>query len=118
MALRLVLSPVVKFPVKGALTAEDGQTVDFDFTLTADRIGTSAQVGELTEAIRIAEAAGSKTPITDCLAPRVRGWHGVEDTDGEPMPFTEQALCDLLNLPGAATLVLAALLRASSVRAA
>ncbi|MFT3816030.1 MAG: hypothetical protein QM750_00120 [Rubrivivax sp.] len=86
--------------------------------MKADRVTHATQISQLDEAIKAAEAAGSKTPIADVLGPRIRDWQGPKDDAGEDVPYSPEACAELLRWPGMATLVLSELVQASSVRRA
>lgn len=117
MSITIVVSPTVRFKVEGMETAEDGSDKSFTFWLTAERLADSTQVVALQKQVREVEMAGSETPITDALLPKLRGWNGPKTPEGQDVPFSEDACRALLNRPGMAARTFAAYISAVGVRA-
>lgn len=106
----------VRFPVEGTFTDETGRRQPFKFWLLADRLATSDDVRAQEDAAKTAEAAGSTTPITDVLLPRLHDWSDVVDADNAEVPFTSDACRGMLNQSGVAALVHHALVFHSGAR--
>lgn len=104
MSIKIVVAPKVKFKVKGTFADENGKDLPFDFTLTAKRLDTD-QIAEQT-----ALGADANTSIRDFVKGVVEDWSGVNDADGQAIPFSTDALDSLLRLPGVALLVFRAFL--------
>lgn len=104
MSIKIVVAPKVKFKVKGTFADETGKDVPFDFTLTAKRLDTD-QIAEKTSL-----GADATTSVRDFVKEVVEDWSGVNDADGQALPFSTDALDGLLRLPGVALLVFRAFL--------
>lgn len=97
MALKIVVSKVVKFKVRGALKDESGSDQPFDFTLTCKRL-LSDELGD-----RFGEQSTEK--LIDFFRDVVHGWDGVKDEEGLALPYSQAALDELFRIPGMALLV-------------
>ena len=109
MALKLAIQDVVNVPVR-AVFNDGGQTRRFDFTLQCTRMATDP----LAEAIR---SEDKKT--TEIMAEVTTGWSGqrlVLGDDGEPAPFSKEALGVMLSAPGLANLAFNAYLKEVGAR--
>lgn len=93
MALKIVISPRVKFKVAGKFADEAGNDQPFDFTLTAKRLNAD-EVGEKSGSI----------PLREFVREVAEDWSGVNDETGAAIPFSADALDSLLRLPGVALL--------------
>lgn len=116
MSFPLQIAPLVRFKVEGAFTGEAGEPIPFEFHLTCERLGSQAAIDALNTAIAERVTANSTTPLTDALAPKVRGWQ-LQDEAGKEVPFTQDALLDVLNRPGVSQLAYALLCRESGAKA-
>lgn len=102
---RLVVDDVVDFPV--SLTLRNaGKDSTFTFTLMGRRL-TSQQ------ALDYFDPAGAKSDMTvrEVLLANITDWHGqklVLDASGEPAAFSPEALDAMLDVPGAAMVLLKA----------
>lgn len=108
MGISIVISDSVRFKVAGSMNGADGKPQQFDFWLTARRLKDTDDVQQHLDAMR---GSDSKTPITDAMLGVLRDWSGVNDEQGQPMAFAEDAARRLLNIPGLASLVHATYLR-------
>lgn len=108
MSFKLVVANKVRFSVKGVMPNEAGVFAPFEFTLEADRMGSTELQGLATDATRT---------VADVLADKVKGWQGVTGPDGEPVPFGPEALGQLLDVVGMAPLVLGAYVAACGAKA-
>ncbi|HYC00346.1 MAG TPA: hypothetical protein VEC57_14510 [Candidatus Limnocylindrales bacterium] len=117
MAFKVVVSPTLRFRVEGTTTLENGEREDFDFWLVAERLATSSDTRALEESVAAIEKAGSRTPITDTLVPKMRAWAGPVGEAGEDVPFSPEALRNVLNMPGIAALAFNAYVAACGAKA-
>lgn len=104
MSIKIVVAPKVKFKVKGTFADENGKDVPFDFSLTAKRLDMD-QIAEQT-----AQVAERTNSARDFLVGVIEDWSGVNDADGQAIPFSTDALDSLLKLPGVVLLVFRAFL--------
>lgn len=93
MAFKLVKRDKLPVPVKGSIKGEDGKPVPFDFTLHCIRLSQD----EINAALK--DKDESVTAFVQRIA---TGWQGVLDEHGEPLPFTEDSLAEVLANPGMA----------------
>lgn len=112
MALNIVIAPKVRFKVDGSITDGAGKSQPFDFWLEGDRLKDTEEVSAYMTEIR---DSASSTPFTDALAKRLTGWDGVKDATG-PLAFGDEAVRQVLNLPGMALLVHSRYLRESGAK--
>lgn len=91
MAFKIVISETVKFKVKGTFKDEAGVDQPFDFTLTCNRLD-QEQIND--------KLLGNDLLVREFLQTVVTDWSGVQDENGQPMPFTVEALQDMFRLPG------------------
>lgn len=117
MPIIITVSPTVRFKVEGVETSEDGTPVPFDFSLTADRLAQSTDVAAMRAEANRLEAAGSATPITDVMLTKLKGWAGPKTAEGVDVPFSTDAVRQLLNRPGIAALAYNAYVEAVGARA-
>lgn len=96
MSFKLVISPTVKFKVRGTIKDENGTDQPFDFTLTCARMDT--------DAIRAAIKDEADNSVTDFLCNVCEDWSGVKAADDKPLPFTEANLRAVCKVPGIANL--------------
>lgn len=78
MALKLVKRNKLPVKVKGCLTGEDGESVDFSFTLYCKRLKQDEIDNDL-------KKDGSVKPFVFKVT---EGWDDVIDADGKPMPYS------------------------------
>lgn len=88
---KLIVSATVLIAVAGKIPNEAGVALPFDFTLKCDRLPAD-QIRNLVE----------KSTITEVVRKVSRGWDAVTDDDGNAVPFSVEALDQLLNVPGMA----------------
>ena len=93
MAIRIVVSPTVKFKVRGTLKGATGQDEPFDFSLTCRRLDTET----ISDRVRDAE-----TSVVDFMLSVIEDWAGVKDGNDQPLAFSEAAYRDLCKIPGIA----------------
>jgi hypothetical protein len=97
MAIKITISNKVKFKVDGTIKDAEGVDQPFNFSLTCKRLDSE----ELTK--RFADADGST--LLAFLQEVTTDWASVNDDDGQPMPYSAEALSSLLRIPGLAMLV-------------
>lgn len=95
MAIKIVLSPLVKFKVQGTIKDAAGVDQPFNFSLTCRRLDQ--------DQIKVTLQDETKT-ITEFLAGVIEAWEGVRDADDKPLEYSEAALTDLARIPGVAIL--------------
>ena len=78
MALKLVKRNKLPVKVNGCFTGEDGETIDFSFTLHCKRLKQEELDKEL-------KKDGSVKPF---LFSVTEGWEGMLDEEGKPMPYS------------------------------
>ncbi|WP_119157432.1 hypothetical protein [Caldimonas tepidiphila] len=103
MAFKLVVSNTVAVPVKGVISDEAGKSVPFNFSLTCERL-TAAELKSVID---------SKETLVGEVVQRVaQGWSGVLDAEGQPLPYSDAGLAQLLDIPGIASLCFGAYIQA------
>lgn len=93
MSIKITVSDTVRFKVAGTIADASGPQ-PFDFSLVARRLDA--------EQLRV-RLDDSDTSIVDFLAEVVTGWQGVKGDAGE-LPYSPDALRQLLQIPGLAAL--------------
>lgn len=96
MAIKIVVSDKLKFPIKGTLKDDRGNDQPFSFSLVCKRLDADA----------IADRAGpgSDTKVIDFLAEIVEDWEGVRDEDDKAIPYSVDALHQLCRISGVSVL--------------
>lgn len=107
MAFKLVVSNTVSVPVKGVLTDAQGRAEPFAFQLVCKRLGAA----DLARAVDARDKA-----VGEFLAEVVQGWSGVNDGDANAITYSDEALRQLLDVPGLAVLAFQAYLREVGAR--
>lgn len=107
MGIKIVLSKLVKFPVKGEINDENGNKQAVHFTLTCERHPAEAWKGIFVE--------GEKLSVG--FAKITKDWSDVQDADGKPLPYSAEALDQLFSIPGVAQLTYVAYATESGVKA-
>lgn len=107
MAFKLVARNVCPVKVKGVLTGEDGKPEPFDFTLVCARTPQSDLMAAFDDKER---------SVIDFVRDRVEGWSGVKDQADRDLPFSREALDQLLEVPGVARLAFDAYLLEQQAR--
>lgn len=98
MALKLITPLVVKDDV--TITVPGAEQVGVLKVVYAYQ--TARQHDAWRDGVVSAAASGSQT-MTELLAPVIKGWEGLEDDQGQPIPYSSEALDDLLDkFPAAA----------------
>lgn len=87
MAHKLVRRNKVPVQVKGELKGEDGQPVQFDFTLHCKRM-TQPEID--------ASMANKTEPVKTFLHGVAEGWEGVLGEDNQAIPFNADNLTEVL----------------------
>ena len=98
MAIRIIVSNLVGFKVKGSINDASGIAQPFDFGLTCVRLSLDEIQSKLRE-------DGESATVTDFMVSIVRDWSGVKEEDGQTVPYSEGALRALCNISGIAMLV-------------
>ena len=91
MSFKLVISDTVVVAVAGKIPTASGGLQQFNFNLVCKRLNTT----DLRE-----ELAQKDRPIEDFIRKVATGWDGVLDADGQPLPFSDEGLTQLLNVAG------------------
>lgn len=107
MGIKLVLSKLVKFPVKGEINDEKGNKQAVHFTLTCER----RQPEDWKEVF----VEGEKLSVG--FAKIIKDWSDVQDEEGKPVPYSPEALDQLFSIPGVAQLTYVAYVTESGVKA-
>ncbi|MCA3303794.1 MAG: hypothetical protein INF98_16690 [Roseomonas sp.] len=92
MSIKIVVSNLVKFKVKGTIKDEAGTDQPFDFHLTCRRLDE--------DQIKTKLADNSETSVTDFMLEVIEQWQGVRDAEDKPMDFTEAAWRQLCKIRG------------------
>ena len=87
MALKLVKRNKLPVPVKGSITGEAGEAIDFNFTLHCKRLKQDELDAEL-------KKEGSVKPF---LFKVTEGWEDMLDEDGKPMPYSIENFEEQMN---------------------
>jgi hypothetical protein len=93
MAIKIVVSPTLKFKVRGTIKDEAGTDQPFDFWLTARRLDADQIQAKLRE---------GDNSVVDFMVDLVDDWLGVKDADDKPLPYSEAAYRELTKIPGVA----------------
>lgn len=105
----LKIDDKVRFTVQGTLAdAQTGRAVPFAFKLDGARLRA--------EEVRTLAQDANKT-VADVLADKITGWADVADETGQPVPYSADALRQMLDTLGLAPLVLQAYIEASGAKA-
>ena len=107
MAIKLVLSALVKFSIKGEINDEKGNKQPVEFTLTCERRAADAWKEVFPEGEKLSKGFAAIT----------KDWSGVLDEDGNPVPYSPEALDQLFALPGVPQLAYVAYVTESGVKA-
>lgn len=92
MAIKIVVSQHVKFPVKGKVTDAEGNSLDFDFSLTCKRLPQD-ELDKLRAELVVASAkAGNHGEVAVRMVGLTTAWDKVLDNDNEPLPFSADNL--------------------------
>ena len=93
MVFRITQSPTYEWPVKFRAPAETGGTVEtHEIMMRFKRLGRQ----RLQDLEKVLRGEAEKLPY-EVLPEVVTGWSDVVDAAGEPVPFTQAALRQLLN---------------------
>lgn len=95
MAIKIVLSPLVKFKVQGTIKDAAGIDQPFSFSLTCRRLDQ--------DQIKVTLQDETQT-IIEFLAGVIEAWEGVRDEDDKTIEYSEDALKRLALIPGVAVL--------------
>lgn len=109
MTIKIVVSNVFGFPVKGTFLNEQGKEEAFSFTLFANR--------PEQEALRAELSPDNHKGLSDFLLERVTGWRGVIGEDKQEVPFDTEAFRQLLAMPALANLAFNAYIANCGARA-
>ncbi len=107
MAIKITVSDRVTFAVKGTLTDDAGAAQGFDFLLTARRLSSDQLQAEL---------QNTERKVPEFMAGVVEGWKKVLDDDGAEVPFSQQALAQLFQIPGLSSLAFSRYLSESGAK--
>ncbi len=107
MAIRITVSDQVSFKVRGTINNETGAAQAFDFDLVARRLSADAMQSAL---------ADDQRKIPEFMAAVVTGWRRVIDDEGADVSFTHQALEQLFQITGLASIAFKAYLEAAGAK--
>lgn len=107
MAIKIILSKLVKFRVKGEINDETGKKQSVDFSLTCERH----------EAEKWPEIFNPNEKLSTGFAKITKDWGDVQDEAGAPVPYNAEALDQLFCIPGVAQLAYVAYATESGVKA-
>ncbi|TXH90353.1 MAG: hypothetical protein E6Q78_05275 [Rhodoferax sp.] len=96
MAIKIVLSDKVGIQVRGAINDEAGVAQAFDFRLVCKRL----DAAQIQQKVNI----NSQASLVEFLADVVEDWSGVRDGNDSVLPYSEQNLQALCNIPGVSAL--------------
>ncbi len=108
MAISIVVDNKVKFKVAGKLKSAEGVDKPFDFDLVCKRLDA--------DEIQAKRSEDGGFVYADFLADVVEGWSGVKDGQGQPVPFSAEALASLNKIPGVAALAFHTFLRENGAK--
>lgn len=94
MSIKITVASRAKFRVKGSFNDETGKPQPFDFGLLCRRL----------DAETLREKTAGEVNLLDFMASVTEDWFDVKGDDDKPLPFSEAALRQLLDLPGLAWL--------------
>lgn len=100
---KIVTTPTYSWPVEVQLPADGGKTEKATFDAEFKRL-TQTRVEEIRQAVERGEMRDA-----DLVREALVGWAGVVDADG-PVPYSEKARDQLLDIPMVATAIVMALL--------
>lgn len=107
MGIKLVLSKLVQFPVKGEINDEKGNPQPVHFKLTCERHPADEWKKIFVE--------GEKLSVG--FAKITKDWSDVQDGEGKPVPYSPEVLDQLFSIPGVAQLTYVAYVTESGVKA-
>jgi hypothetical protein len=96
---KLTKSPTFWMTVAGDEQAESGRRVEFKFELKVKRI----TFPELTDLLKAAADEGRSD--FEAINDLVLDWRGIGNDDGEAMPYSAEALQDLMAVIGGAPII-------------
>lgn len=102
MAFKLQQSTTYVWPVKIVLPIDGGKRLTETFDATFRRLPQS-RINEIVKLARLQERGrlddDQELEDQDAAREIMVGWDGVEDDDGKPIPFSEKAAKELLEIP-------------------
>lgn len=107
MAIKITVSPRVKFYVEGTEKDEDGKDVPFKFGLLCKR----------TDVTAIREETAGNVDMVDYIVSKTETWFDVLDAEGKPIEYSADGLRQLLARPGLPFLTYSTYLRESGAKA-
>lgn len=107
MAIKIVLSNLVKFRVRGEINDENGNKQAVDFSLTCERHPADEWPKIFVEGEKLSQGFAKIT----------KDWGDVLDEKGQPVPYSAEALDQLFSIPGVAQLTYVAYVTESGVKA-
>lgn len=109
MAIKITVSNLVKFKVRGTIKDEQGIDQPFDFSLVCERRKTD-QLKDLLE-------NSSNQTVLEFMTSVINDWDGVRDAEGKPIPYSEDNLRALFQIPGVGALAFRTYFDETSARA-
>nr|WP_182312380.1 hypothetical protein [Comamonas testosteroni] len=108
MTVLIEVDDVVRVPVEGQLVDKSGQRVDFSFKIDMRRLTQDEFDKELTN-----PGIDTKTLVTR----EACGWDEVLNREGDPVPYSAEALQRFLRIPGMTNMVWVAYANHAGVQA-
>ena len=107
MAIKISVSPRVKFPIEGSFKNDEGADEPFKFSLLCKRL----------DAEEHRERAKADIDYIATMVELTEAWFDVKDDSGKPLEYSEDGLRALLKRPGLATLAYFTYVRESGAKA-
>lgn len=108
MAIDIQIDDTVRFPVKGKLFDAEGREREFHFDLDMQRMDQDEFDKEL---------ANDRITVRALVERLAKGWAGVKGPEGDDVPFSNNALKQLLRIPGLSNLIWVAYCEYAGARA-
>lgn len=101
MAINIVIDDIVGVKVKGQILDSKGNPKPYDFMLTCERKNSED----------LSAMLGGDLTIGEVLTAVVKDWTGPRDAQGQPVPYSTEALTQICKIPGVAKKAFDAYLR-------
>lgn len=108
MAIDIQIDDTVRFHVKGKLFDAEGREREFHFDLDMQRMDQDEFDKEL---------ANDRITVRALVERLAKGWAGVKGPEGDDVPFSNNALKQLLRIPGLSNLIWVAYCEYAGARA-
>lgn len=108
MSISIVVSPKVKFKVKGFIKNEAGVDQPFDFDLICRRLDA--------DEIQDQKSEEGTYIFADFMGAVIEDWSGVKSEDKQPVPYSAESWAALAKIPGVASLAWSAYMRENGAK--